>query len=228
MTSEYLWPHPIKAIIFDNDGIILDTIPFYYKALTYFADPPFDQKLVDSVNGLSEFEACKVLVRELNINMTLEEFMRKRNNILREELFPNSPTVKGVERLIKKFHEMKLPMAVATSSLRELHNIKISKHKDIYDLIKVTVCGDEVGKAKPSPEIFQVANKKLGGFNPENVLVFEDAFHGIKAANNASMASCFLHPPFENQSEVYKEYDINPSYLISSFDDFDFSKFIWE
>ncbi|KAH0788229.1 haloacid dehalogenase-like hydrolase family protein [Histomonas meleagridis] len=221
-----VWPHQIKAVIFDNDGVILDTLPLYYKALESFVPPPYDPKILDLTNGRSDLDVAAIYVNHYHLDMTPQEFVQRRSVILKG-LFPNAKLIHGVERIIRTIHDKGIPLAVATSSMRELHEVKISNHKDIYSLFNTMICGNEVTKAKPSPEIFQTASKKLGDFNPENVLVFEDAFNGIKAANEAGMATCFLHKPFENNEEEYAKRGVNPAYQISSFDEFDFDKYIW-
>ncbi|KAH0791680.1 haloacid dehalogenase-like hydrolase family protein [Histomonas meleagridis] len=226
MGESVAWPNQIKAVIFDNDGVILDTLPLYYEALARIVPPPFEQSLIDRVNGRSDMEASKIFIEHFHLDMTPEELCEKRFKIL-QELFPTSKLVPGVDKIIRAIHEKHIPLAVATSSERSLHETKTSNYKDLYSLFDVTICGNDVTAAKPSPEIFQVASKRLGNYQPENVLVFEDSFHGIKAANTAGMATCFIHPPFEDAEREFKEKGINPSYQISSFNEFDFNKFIW-
>ena len=221
-----LWKHQIKAVIFDNDGVILDTLPLYHKALRHFTNLQLKKELLDKTNGRSDLDCAKIYVEAFGLDMTLEEFVAKRSTILRE-LFPHSRLIPGVDRIIKAIHDKGIPMAVATSSMRELHEVKIQNHKDLYDLFDYTICGDEVTKSKPSPEIFLKAAKKLGDFNPENVLVFEDAYNGIMSANAAGMSCTLLRNDIVDREKVFKEKGINPSYLISNFSEFDFDKFIW-
>ena len=224
--NSFAWPHQIKAVIFDNDGVILDTLPLYYEALARIVRPPFEQSLIDSVNGRSELEASKIFIEYFHLDMTAEEMCAKRTKIL-QELFPTSQLVPGVDEIIHAIHDKGIPLAVATSSERSLHEIKIASHKSLYSLFDATVCGNDVREAKPSPEIFEVARRRLGGYPPEHVLVFEDSFHGIRAANAAGMATCFVHAPIAGSPRVFREKCISPSYQIASFDEFDFNKFIW-
>lgn len=224
--EQKLWNHQIKAVIFDNDGVILNTLPLYHKSLRQFTDLPFDKDLLDLTNGRSDIECAGIYVKAFGLDMTPEEFVAKRASILRG-LFPEAPLIPGVDRVIRRIHAMGIPMAVATSSMRELHEVKVQNYRDLYDLFDVTICGNEVSKAKPSPEIFLTAAKKLGDFKPENVLVFEDAFNGIMAANSAGMCCTFLRSDITDREKVFREKGIDPTYLITEFSEFDFDKFIW-
>mgnify|MGYP003087684325 FL=1 len=220
------WKSKIKAIIFDCDGVLLDTIPMYAKANSIIIGRPYPDEFQTKVNGLSESVFAQRVIEHFGLKMTPREFIDKRNEILRD-MFPNTDLVKGVDKIVLRFSEMGLPMAVATSSFRESHDKKTLKNKELFKLFKVQICGDEVVHAKPDPEIFLKAAAKLG-YEPENVLVFEDSYNGIVAANAAGMASTFLANEKEPYQEILKQFGASPSYIIKAFDDFDFQAFDWE
>ena len=222
-----IWNYPIKAVIFDNDGTILDTLGLYYDALSEIVPPPFSDELIRSINGLSDIEVSKKIVQYYNLSFTPEEFCEKRQEILRK-ILPDCKLIPGIDNIIKKIHKMNIPMAVATSSNRKAHEIKIFKHKDIFSLFQITICGDEVKEAKPSPEIFLTAAQKLGNFDPKNILVIEDALLGIKAANLAGMASIFFNYEKNDIQKALNDYSVKPNLIIETFEDFPFEKFIWE
>jgi len=220
------WPHPIKAVIFDNDGTILDTLGIYRQVFKELIKHPLPNELARAVNGLSDIEASKKFVAYFNLDITPQEFNHRRTERL-SEILPQCKTMPGVERIIKKISEMGKPMGVATSSTRKSHMVKIMNHTDIFSLFKCDRCGDEVTNAKPAPEIFQKVAACLGDFKPENVLVFEDAYLGIKAANNAGMPSVLLHVNDEDVNMGLDEVEAKPSVIINSFDQFDFNMFNW-
>ena len=221
------WPHEIQAVIFDCDGVLMDTIKMYARANSIIIGREYPDEFQVKVNGLAELVFAQRVIEGFGLDMTPEEFVRKRMEIL-HDLFPEAGLVPGVERIVRRLYEMKIPMAVATSSDREPHERKIMKHKEFFGMFRCQLCGNEVVHAKPAPEIFQKASAKLGNFRPENVLVFEDSVNGIKAAYDAGMSSVFLaSPPGQDYDGQFKSVGATPSLVVEKFDDFDFGKFEW-
>lgn len=223
----YNYSHPIHAVIFDCDGVIMDTIPLYSKANSLVMGMDYPDEFQIQVNGLGEYEFAKAVIDNFKLDMLPEEFISRRLKIL-ENLFPSVNLVHGVERLIRGFYDIHLPIAVATSSLRVSHEKKTQNHKEIFSLFNYIVCGDEVSHAKPSPEIFQVASSHLGNFKPENVLVIEDSYSGIKAANAAGMASLFLRTGNEDVKEEMNKIGASPTIIVNNFDEFKFEFFSYQ
>lgn len=221
------WPHKIEAVIFDCDGVLMDTISMYAKANSIIIGRDYPDEFQVTVNGLAEPVFAQRVIEGFGLDMTPDEFVRRRSEIL-HDLFPEAQLVPGVEAIAKRIHAMGIPMAVATSSDRGPHERKIVKHGEFFSMFKYQLCGDEVVNAKPAPEIFQKAAAKLGNFAPEHVLVFEDAVNGIKAACAAGMASVFLaSPPGQDYDSQFKKAGVTPSYVVDAFKDFDFEKFEW-
>ena len=220
------WPHPIKAVVFDNDGVLVDTVSLYIQVNSEIIGKPYPDYMRARTNGRTDIDACKIIIDEFHLNMTPEELVAKRFKML-HDLFPQVKKIPGVMRIITTLKEKGLKMAVATSSKKEGFEPKTINHRDLYDNFECVVCGDEVTKAKPSPEIFLTAAKKICDYPPENVLVFEDAAAGIRAANDAGMASVFLWTSEKDPSENLATYNAKPTMMIHSFDEFDFDKFTW-
>lgn len=220
------WPYPIKAVIFDCDGTILDTTSIYFNANATVAGHPIPPDLKKQCNGRGEQEVSQFVVNYFKLPMTPQEFLNKRNVIL-EDTLQNCTVIPHVDKLIKKLKSMGLKLAVATSANRKFHDIKTLNHQQIFSLFDYDVCGNEVTEAKPSPEVFQVAASKLGEFKPENILVFEDAIAGIKAANNAKMPVVVYHGKDDDFIQSIEESGARPTITIDNYDNFDYSLFKW-
>ena len=222
-----VWPHPIKAAVFDNDGVLVDTTALYYKVNSEIIGKPYPDYMRAKTNGRTDVESCTLIIKEFNLPYTPEELVKKRFQML-HDLFPKVQKIPGALEVVKKLKEKGLKLAVATSSKKEGFTPKTVNHKDLYDNFEFVVCGDEVTKAKPSPEIFLTAAKKICDYPPENVIVFEDSAAGIRAANDAGMASVFLWASDKDPSENLATYDAKPTIIIHSFNEFDFNSFTWE
>jgi beta-phosphoglucomutase-like phosphatase (HAD superfamily) len=100
------------------------------------------------------------------------------------------PVKLGLYELLDFLEDNKISKALATSSER----IKAEKYLtlgNVIDRFDCTVCGDEVEKGKPDPEIFQKAAQKAG-FNSKDCIVLEDSENGILAASGAGMMPIFI------------------------------------
>ncbi|CAI7767611.1 unnamed protein product [Closterium sp. NIES-54] len=176
------------------DGLILDTEGLYTVAqqriLSRF-NREFTWALKVKMMGKKAAEAAKVVIEELGLQgeMSAEEFLKERENLLREE-FPHCKLLPGAERLIRHLHEHSIPMAIGTGSHKIHFGLKTANHTALFSLMRHSVLGDdpEVVNGKPAPDVFRVAAARFDPPpSPDNVLVFEDAPLGVDAARNAGM-----------------------------------------
>eukprot|EP00271_Cylindrocystis_brebissonii_P001255 TRINITY_DN11577_c0_g1_i1.p1 TRINITY_DN11577_c0_g1~~TRINITY_DN11577_c0_g1_i1.p1 ORF type:complete len:232 (+),score=24.67 TRINITY_DN11577_c0_g1_i1:376-1071(+) len=185
----------ITHIIFDMDGLLLDTESFYttvQKKILARYGKDFTYELKAKMMGKRALEAGRVLIAETGLGdvLTAEAFIKEREDML-HDLFPTSQLMPGAERLVRHLHGHRIPMAVATSSHRKHFELKTTLHKEVFALMHHVVVGDdpEVSKGKPDPEIFLLARSRFEAPlpSPEQCLVFEDAPIGVEAANKAGM-----------------------------------------
>lgn len=181
---------PVRCVIFDLDGVLLDTEHFYTEVTDEICrqyGKVFDWSIKRNMIGRPSLESAQYLVGALSLPITPEEYLRLRAVRL-EELFPTALEKPGAEAFTRALAARGVPIAVATSSERHLFESKTTQHKDWFSVFTAIVVGDDprVKKGKPAPDTFLVAAAELGA-NPEECVVFEDAPAGLQAAHAAGM-----------------------------------------
>lgn len=183
-------------VIFDMDGLLLNTEEFYTIAQQEIAamyGKEFTWALKAKMMGRQALPAARIFVDELDIPMTPEELLLKREERL-DELFPTCALMPGAERLLLHLKDHGVPFSLATSSHTRHYNLKTEKHREMFNLFDHVTTGDQVREGKPSPEIFLHARGRWNPApHPSNCVVFEDAPAGVEAAKAAGM-KCVMVP----------------------------------
>lgn len=190
--------NPVTHVIFDMDGLILDTEHIYESSCreilrSFGKDYPYETRM--RVLGTTEQATAAIIINELNVPITVQQFIDKQHEICRRE-FTKLNLMKGADRLISNLHNAKVPFCLATSSGQDMAELKMSSHQKLFDLFEHKVYGStdpEVKEGKPAPDIFLVAaNRFVSGPEPQACLVFEDSPNGVRAAVSAGMQSVMV------------------------------------
>jgi pseudouridine 5'-phosphatase len=193
----------ITHIIYDNDGLLLDTEPFYTRAHEIVAaryGKVFDWTVKSKMIGLRAEDSANVLLTSLQLPMTVPEYLEARKHLL-AEMFPQAEPLPGAVRLTMHLHAAGVPQAVATSSDSYNFELKITKHRDWFRIFEVVVKGDdpEIKRGKPAPDMFLVTAERMKA-PPSQCLVFEDSPAGIDAARAAGMYAVAVPDPHMEDS----------------------------
>ncbi len=182
-----------KAVIFDLDGVIVDTAKYHYLAWKNVAKQlgfEFTKAQNEILKGVSRVKSLEKLVVLANTSISdkekealliskNEEYLGYVNTMKSDEILPQILNV--LDFLDSNNIKYALGSASKNAPL-------ILKKIGLYDRFTAIVDGNDVSKAKPDPEVFLVGAKKLD-MKPEQCIVIEDAVSGVEAANNANMLS---------------------------------------
>lgn len=179
----------VEAVIFDMDGLLLDTESIYTRAITEVHaryGKPFDMAMKARVMGRPAHEVAQYTVDTLELPLTPEAYLAERNMLL-EQMFPHAEAKPGASALVRHFNAHQVPIAVATGSSRPLLVLKAQRH-DWFALFNAIVSAEDptVARGKPEPDVFLVAADALG-CDPTRCLAFEDSPVGAQAAAAAGM-----------------------------------------
>jgi pseudouridine 5'-phosphatase len=201
----------ITHIIYDLDGLLLDTEPLYTKAHQIVAaryGKVFDWTVKSKMIGLRAQDSAKIMIEGLQLPLSIPEYLDERKSLL-EELFPQAEPLPGAVRLTNHFHKFAVPQAVATSSDRYYFELKTKRHSKWFDIFQCIVMGDdpEIKHGKPAPDSFLTAAKRMKAA-PEHCLVFEDSPPGIKAAHAAGMTAIAVPDPHMDRAAYPNAHEI--------------------
>lgn len=227
-SANKIWTSPIRAIIFDNDGTLSDTEGGYSWAHKELTGEELSWDLKPQLMGKSALETCQFYVEHYHLNTTPEELVKRRSKIL-EQCWKKVKLLPGATEITDHFKSMGIPMCIATSSRRESFEQKIQSHPDLLQKMHHAVCGSEVKRGKPNPDIFELAFEKFDDkkLKHEEVLVFEDSPLGIKAANTLGMPSVYVPDLNVDVQKSLDEVEAKPTVVIKSLNDFNFDLFNW-
>lgn len=204
----------MKAVIFDMDGVLVDSQPYHFKAdIDTMAEYGVikDQKFYESFAGTLTADRMRTLKEMFGLDAPVEEMTIKRENMIldimgKEDIKP----VLGIPEFLRSIKEKGLTTAVASSSDYKLINLILDRLKIAQYFDSVT-SGSDVKRGKPSPDVFLLAAERIG-IEPAECLVVEDSENGVKAAKAAGMKALgYINPTSGKQ-------DLSPADFIT--DDF--------
>ncbi|MEI7832078.1 MAG: HAD family hydrolase [bacterium] len=179
----------ISALIFDFDGLILDTETPEYQAWSEVYQQlgvtfPFEVWVECIGRGWSSFDPYDYLEQQVG-QLQDREIIRTRRRQRYLELISAQPILPGVLDSIDKAHSLGLKVAIASSSSRRWID-RYLVQRGISELFDVIKCKDDVVNAKPAPDLYLATLAALG-ITAAEAIAFEDSPNGVTAANAAGI-----------------------------------------
>jgi len=204
-----------EAVIFDMDGVLIDSEPIHVEIEKLL----FDKLGIDvsdtdhrSYMGASNEFMYSDLRSRFNLSESVTELIES-DELFRSDYFHRLDTIPANDGLISLLGQIKaagLKLAVATSSSPEIADLLLNKC-GIASFFDAIVTTSEAGKSKPSPDVYLLAAQKIG-VSPEDCIVFEDSPNGLSAAKSAGMFCVVI----QSDSELIQKLS-KADYLIQSF-----------
>lgn len=210
----------IRGAIFDMDGTLLDTMPFwndvgevYLKGLNVQAEPQLGTKLFCMTMG----QAAEYLKHTYSLRLTPEEIIEGINGTIREFYQKRAALKANVPEFLKQLSKRNIKLVLATVTERKLAEAALSRCR-ILNYFDFVMTDAEAGAGKDRPDIYFKAAEKLGTA-PMETLVFEDALYAAKTAKAAGFCTVGVYD--EASRDAQPKLRGICDYYIRNFRDFD-------
>lgn len=197
----------IRGILFDMDGVLVDSEPFISKAaIMMFAEKGLKVTKEDFVPfiGTGENRYIGGVAEKYGLKVDIDKVKARTYEIYKEIIRGRLLPLPGVREFIDKGRKKGLKLAVATSTDRVKLEASLAEIHLSAELFDALVDGLEVENKKPFPDIYIKAAGLLG-LNPADCLVVEDAVSGVRAAKAAGCKALAITSTFSR--EYLKEAD---------------------
>lgn len=207
----------VRAVIWDKDDLMVLSEPLHARAWTgafrvcnsnfKYEDMPLDTRM--KWVGRKEIDVAQIMVDYFKLGITAEELLRLKSVTFHELIRDEMQAMPGLFASLDLFRNNGFKIAMATSSHRDqiglvFDRLSYLSKSDIASYFDLTVCGEDVKRGKPDPEIYRLTTERLG-LKPKECVVLEDAQSGIRSAKAAG-CRCIgvinLDTPPQNRSEA--------------------------
>lgn len=196
-------PRPVEAVIFDMDGLLVDSEVMFRECMNYVATQ-YGRALPDSVFlrmvGLPGPVSRVIALDHFGEDFPIDEFNEAVWAHARTRHDTGVPLKPGVVELLDHLDAAGLPHAVATSSSHEVVKLQLGRNGILPRFQSIVAAGD-YARGKPHPDPFLTAAARLAA-NPAHCLALEDSHNGVRAAQAAGMMVVMVPDLLEATAEM--------------------------
>ncbi len=209
-----------RGLIFDFDGVIVDSHPVHTRAWKKFLDSVgktvSEERLQFVLDGRKRDDILRHFMGELDADQIVE-FGHRKEQFFRDEA-AHVRTIDGLLGFLGDIEFQQVALAIASSGSRSRVDFLLER-LDLQKFFQVVITGDEVEQGKPHPAVFLRAAQQMG-VDPSESMAFEDAVSGVKAARSAGMKCVGIAQPDRATILV----DAGANYVVPDFQSLSYSK----
>lgn len=181
----------LQTVIFDMDGVIVDTEPVHrYAYHSHFKELGIEvpEELYTSFTGFSTKNTYQRIKEIYQIDGDVEELVQRKRGLFNEsfDTKPDLELIEGVRQLIVDLHRNGVELILGSSASKSTIN-RVFTRFELFPYFTHLVSGEDLPKSKPDPAIFLQASSLAQCANKAQCLIIEDSTNGIKAANAAQI-----------------------------------------